>query len=89
MTNTFLSLSNAAREIGKDVKTLYRWSTAGLRGVILETVQVGNTRSTTAEALQRFFERISTVQRARGSLLVPDASIGAQRASEELESYGV
>jgi hypothetical protein len=41
------------------VSTLFRWSTAGCRGVILETIQVGGTRCTSREALQRFFERLS------------------------------
>ena len=39
--------------------TLYRWSTAGCRGVVLETIQIGATRCTSREALQRFFERLS------------------------------
>ena len=28
------------------VSTLYRWSTAGCRGVVLETIQIGGTRCT-------------------------------------------
>jgi hypothetical protein len=39
--------------------TLYRWSKAGLRGVRLETIQIGGTRCTSHEALQRFFERLT------------------------------
>lgn len=42
------------------VATLYRWSQRGCRGVILETVQVGGTRCTSLEALQRFCNRLST-----------------------------
>jgi Protein of unknown function (DUF1580) len=41
------------------VSTLYRWATVGCRGVILETIQIGGTRCTSREALQRFFERLS------------------------------
>jgi Protein of unknown function (DUF1580) len=41
------------------VSTLYRWATVGCRGVVLETIQVGATRCTSREALQRFFERLS------------------------------
>ena len=41
------------------VSTLYRWATAGCRGVVLESIQVGGTRCTSREALQRFFERLS------------------------------
>ncbi len=36
--------------------TLYRWSSEGLRGVKLETIQIGGTRCTSVEALQRFFD---------------------------------
>ena len=39
--------------------TLYRWASAGLRGVRLETIQVGGTLCTSIEALQRFFDRLS------------------------------
>jgi hypothetical protein len=46
------------------VATFYRWSTAGCRGVILETVQIGGSRCTSREALQRFFERLSVAQQA-------------------------
>jgi Protein of unknown function (DUF1580) len=46
-----------------NVATLYRWSTRGLRGVVLETLQVGGTRCTSAQALQRFFDRLTTADR--------------------------
>jgi hypothetical protein len=42
------------------VSTVYRWGTDGCRGVILETLQCGATRCTSREALQRFFERLSS-----------------------------
>ncbi len=44
--------------------TLYRWATDGLRGVRLETIQVGGTTCTSIEALQRFFERLGKAERA-------------------------
>ena len=49
------------RRAGKPthVATLYRWAQRGLRGVRLETLQVGGTLCTSREALQRFFERLS------------------------------
>jgi hypothetical protein len=50
------------------VSTLFRWSTAGCRGVVLETIQIGGTRCTSQEALQRFFERLSRNR--------PNASVG-------------
>jgi hypothetical protein len=44
------------------VSTFYRWSTIGCRGIVLETIQIGGTRCTSREALQRFFERLSEVR---------------------------
>jgi hypothetical protein len=46
-----------------NVATLYRWSTRGIRGVVLETIQIGGTRCTSAQALQRFFERLTAADR--------------------------
>jgi len=46
------------------VATLYRWSASGLGGVLLETTQVGGTRCTSAEALQRFCSAL-TERRAK------------------------
>jgi hypothetical protein len=41
------------------ISSVYRWTTSGVRGVVLETVQVGGRRLTSLEALQRFAERLS------------------------------
>src|SRR3954451_18954579 len=71
---TLLSLAQAAEELPRrrrgrkcHVSTLYRWATAGCRGVTLETIQIGATRCTSREALQRFFERLSTPERGQAS----------------------
>jgi hypothetical protein len=40
------------------VSTLYRWSSRGVRGIVLETIQVGGGSCTNREALQRFFDRL-------------------------------
>ncbi|NLE37264.1 MAG: DUF1580 domain-containing protein [Pirellulaceae bacterium] len=65
-TESLLSLTEATKRLprrraGKrpNVSTLYRWSIAGCRGVILETIQVGGTRCTSREALARFFHRLT------------------------------
>ncbi len=39
--------------------TLFRWSTAGIRGVVLETMMIGGTRCTSMEALSRFFNGVT------------------------------
>ena len=58
-----LTLAQAAAELPRrrrgrktHVSTLYRWTVSGCRGVILESIQIGATRATSREALQRFFE---------------------------------
>lgn len=61
-TEQLITLTEAARLLPRrrkrrrvNVSTLYRWATKGLRGARLETVQVGGTRCTSREALDRFF----------------------------------
>ena len=53
------------------ISTLYRWSGPGCRGVILETIQIGATRCTSREALQRFFERLSVPGSAGSVSIAP------------------
>ena len=50
-----------AKPNGKRVHkaTVCRWAKHGLGGVRLETVRVGGSRYTSAEALLRFFQRLS------------------------------
>jgi hypothetical protein len=62
-----ITLSEAAAHVPRRrrgrktaVTTLYRWSSAGVRGVKLETIQVGGSRCTSLAALQRFFDRLTT-----------------------------
>ena len=47
------------------VSTLYRWTQTGCRGVRLEYVQIGATRCTSIEALQRFFDRLTQASDGR------------------------
>lgn len=63
-----VSLADAAdslprRRRGKKphVSCIYRWTVAGCRGVVLESIQVGGTRCTSHEALARFFAALSNV----------------------------
>ena len=62
-----ISLVEAARRLPErssgnriHVSTLYRWTQRGIKGVRLETIQVGGTRCTSMEALGRFFGRLQT-----------------------------
>src|SRR5262245_41916224 len=61
-TEKILTLSEAAEWLPRrwrgrrtHVSTLYRWTVSGCRGVVLEHIQIGSTRATSHEALQRFF----------------------------------
>jgi hypothetical protein len=65
-SETVVSLLEAAKSLparrrGKKphVSCLYRWTTSGCRGVILESIQVRGTRCTSREALARFFRRLT------------------------------
>jgi hypothetical protein len=80
------------------VSTLYRWATAGCRGIRLETIQVGGTCCTSREALQRFFEaltlarggptgRTSGAEQA-GVRTAARRHQDSQRAARELEEMG-
>ena len=72
------------------VSCIYRWCTRGLRGVKLESIQVGGTCCTSREALQRFFERLTAV---RDGDAAPQRTVGQRRtavdrANTELEKAG-
>jgi hypothetical protein len=45
----------------RNVATLFRWGSAGIRDVKLETMMYGGRRVTSLEALSRFFERVTAV----------------------------
>ncbi len=62
-----ISLSEAAKLLpirpgGKrpHIATLYRWTSRGVRGVVLESTQCGGTRATSKEAIRRFCERLTS-----------------------------
>jgi hypothetical protein len=93
INESVISFSQAADELPRrrrgrkaHISTLYRWATVGCRGVVLESIQIGATRCTSREALQRFFERLSAPV---GSGAVPGPAAMArtlvrrQRASAE------
>jgi hypothetical protein len=93
-TETLIPLTQAANELPRrrrgrktHVSTLFRWTTVGCRGVVLESIQVGGTRCTSREALQRFFERLSApVQTAAGSSPVVGHRTLAQRRKASAEA---
>jgi Protein of unknown function (DUF1580) len=93
---TLLTLTDAAaglprRRGGKrvNVATVYRWAARGCRGVRLETIQIGGTKCTSLEALQRFFERLSDPDQNSslkgGPVPRPQSDARRQRDSEAIE----
>jgi len=84
-------LSQSAREIpGRPhISTVFRWWRHGVKGVKLETVLVGGRRFTSAEAIQRFIQRLSAstpVQRVEEKR---HRSKDSQRVDEELDAAGI
>jgi hypothetical protein len=98
-SETILTLSEAAERLPRrrrgrqtHVSTLYRWTVVGCRGVLLEHTQIGATRATSLEALQRFFDRLTHANGGRATLPLSRSLIQRQRRSEaaanELERIG-
>jgi hypothetical protein len=94
-------LPRRARGRKLHLSTVYRWATSGCRGVVLETIQVGATRCTNREALQRFFEALTASRGAKGPSGTSDAARrpvlrsaarrqrDSERAARQLEAMGV
>ena len=97
ITESPITLTEAAtlcprRRNGKHphVSCLYRWTTAGCKGVVLESIQAGGTRCTSREALARFFRRLT----ARQGLDAPatsaaDGKRGTAPLETELDLAGI
>jgi hypothetical protein len=93
---TLISLTEAARLLprrrrGKrpHVSCLYRWTTTGCKGVVLESIQVGGTRCTSKEALARFFQRLTYADPPEPTRSPTRRRHAAERAQWELERQGV
>ncbi len=73
--------------------TWWRWYVKGCKGVKLETILIGNQRCTSAEAVARFFERITAAADGRGATDLPrnsrqrNAAIAS--AARELAEAGI
>jgi hypothetical protein len=76
-----ISLQEAAkilprRRAGRPVHTscIYRWTQNGVKGIKLESVQVGGCRCTSQAALNRFFSALTAQSEAgRRSVIAPEA----------------
>jgi hypothetical protein len=103
-SETLLSLTQAAKILPRrrgnrpvHVSCMFRWTTSGCKGVILESIQIGGTRCTSKEALARFFECLTEATKAgRQSIPTPQsARMTATRrkaieaAEKELAAAGI
>lgn len=96
-TETLISLSDAAKSLprrrgGKKphISCIYRWTTSGCRGEILDSIQVGGTRCTSPEALARFFRRLTSGDVAEVPTVrsVAERQRAAEKAMRDLERAG-
>jgi hypothetical protein len=92
---TVLTLTEAAKMLprrrgGKrpHVSTLYRWGSRGLRGIVLETIQIGGTTCTSFEALQRFFSHLSEPRNAVPNICKQTRQRNVQEAIDLLSEEG-
>jgi hypothetical protein len=95
-SETLLSLADAAktlpaRRAGKKphVSCIYRWTTRGCKGVVLESLQCGGTRVTSREALARFFQRLTYPESESPRGTPARRRRAAKQAERELEREGV
>ena len=95
-SEALLSLADAAgtlprRRGGKKphVSCVYRWTTSGCRGVILESIQIGGTRCTSREALARFFEALTYADSPGPRRSPARRQRAAAAAQRELQQEGV
>jgi hypothetical protein len=99
LTESVFSLAEApkylpVRRMGKqpNIATLYRWAQTGCKGVKLEFLQVGGTKCTSQEALQRFFTKLTAM--ASGEPLPKPApsrarAAAVKRAERVLDAAGI
>lgn len=65
--------------------TCHRWRLRGVRGVKLDTLLVGGIRSTSIEALQRFFA--ATTRAQDGEFVTPVSSAPCSKKIAQAEAY--
>jgi hypothetical protein len=97
-TEHLISLADAARMVpcrrgGRrtHISTIYRWTTVGIGGIKLESLQCGGGRATSKEAMARFFQRLTDAASTSPVGAHPDApptrrtAARRQRDSERAE----
>lgn len=95
-SETVVSLTEATQHLprrrkGKrpNVATIYRWAQVGCKGVRLEIVQVGGTKCTSLEALQRFCDRLTNPTAPTTSTTPRQRQRQIDAADAELSAAGI
>lgn len=65
------------------ISTLWRWSTTGVRGVVLQTVLVGGQRYSSPEVFRRFVAAGN-----QGRVAKPETSRAAEETNRQLDALG-
>jgi len=67
--STLLSLKEAAAVLPgrRSARTVWKWATSGVNGVVLETVFVGRERFTSPERIERFISESTSKRNRRES----------------------
>jgi hypothetical protein len=78
--------SNGCEPKPPHYKTLWNWSTRGVRGVVLETQLVGGSLMTTAASLQTFFARLSDRRQQAVADRLDDSRSGRRRTKTAHEA---
>jgi len=86
-----LTFSEASQRLPKrpHLATWYRWISRGVRGVRLESVRVGGTSYTSAEALQRFADRLTGGDNVQVSVTSRQRQRQIEAADAELARAGI
>ena len=69
--------------------TVWRWALKGVRGVRLEVVRVGGTLCTSAQALQRFFDRLADTSPVTGGPHPHPTAPDPVSVERQLDALGV
>jgi len=93
LQETLISLKDAAKLFPKNargkhphISCIYRYTTTGCRGVVLESVQAGSVRCTSREAVARFFKRLTErVATNDTSATTPPSDQSAKEAGKILD----
>lgn len=88
-TDTIIGFDDASAKLGVSRRTLNRWARSGVSGVHLEVAYLGRRRVTSAEAIQRFVDRLSEVRTGRQADDSPSRKERVRRARAECERLGV